>query len=477
MNDLPVIVDIFDDIVAPEQDDNDIDDYCNEDDQDVIIEHVLEELHEYIQCDPRIYDDPKFNEIINDFIQEHLDNFLENIDSIDHTDSRFEILNEILITKIKQFYFSVFLRRSHKDNLILHKQNDISKKVIKNKLDYLDELNNSLPEQRTAEWFEMRYNLLSASSIWKAIGTQSSKNAIIYDKCKPLDTAKYSSVNINSPFHWGQKYEPVSQMYYEYKYDATIKEYGCIPHKTLDFIGASPDGINVKTTSERYGRMLEVKNVVSRVITGIPKKDYWIQTQLQMETCDLNECDFLECKFIEYKDEDEFNQDGEFNISHEGHHKGVIIYFDNKGFPSYEYMPFNLTEIEYKKWYEHVLNTNIDKTWITNIYWRLDNVSCVLIERNRLWFNSVVDEFKEIWDIIIKERETGYDHRMPKKRVIQGDMSLTAEFECDDPNVKVIEKNMCALFLNDTTIHVTKKEAVVKPDTVNLTITIDTGSM
>ena len=43
------------------------------------------------------------------------------------------------------------------------------------------------------------------------------RNRYIYDKCKPMDTSRFSGpVNINTPFHWGTKFEPVSQMYYEY---------------------------------------------------------------------------------------------------------------------------------------------------------------------------------------------------------------------------------------------------------------------
>jgi len=56
--------------------------------------------------------------------------------------------------------------------------------------------------------------------------------------------------------------------------------------------------------------MIEVKNVVSRVITGIPKEDYYIQMQLQMEVCDLNECDFVETKFIEYDSYNDYIEDG-----------------------------------------------------------------------------------------------------------------------------------------------------------------------
>ena len=58
--------------------------------------------------------------------------------------------------------------------------------------------------------------------------------------------------------------------------------------------------------NDRYGRMLEIKNIVNRDITGIPKKAYWVQMQLQMEVCDLEECDFLETRFKEYDNEQAF---------------------------------------------------------------------------------------------------------------------------------------------------------------------------
>ena len=76
----------------------------------------------------------------------------------------------------------------------------------------------------------------------------------------------------------------------------------------------------------RYGRMLEIKNPFSRKITGIPKFEYWIQMQIQMETCDFNECDFLETKFVEYNSEQEFIEDGSFNLSADGKEKGVLEY-------------------------------------------------------------------------------------------------------------------------------------------------------
>jgi putative phage-type endonuclease len=274
-----------------------------------------------------------------------------------------------------------------------------------------------LPEQRTKEWYETRYNLLSASNAWKCLDKQNYKNNIIYEKCEPLNTEKYNYVNINTPFHWGQKYEPVSQMYYEFMYDADIKEYGCIPHSNYNFLGASPDGINVKRNNERYGRLLEIKNIYNREINGIPKKEYWIQTQLQMECCDLDECDFLECLFIEYENEEEFLKDGDFQKSSDGKYKGIIIQYFKDNKPYYEYSPFQSNKEDFDKWYEQTMENNKEISWIKNIYWKLEKVSCVLIQRNKVWFNNVVDELKDLWETIKKERISGHSHRKPIKKV------------------------------------------------------------
>ena len=85
-----------------------------------------------------------------------------------------------------------------------------------------------------------------------------------------------------------------------------------MPHPKYPYIGASPDGINVDSTSGLYGRMLEIKNPTTREITGIPKEEYWVQMQLQMEVCGLNHCDFLETKFSVYETKEQFDEDGDF---------------------------------------------------------------------------------------------------------------------------------------------------------------------
>ena len=272
------------------------------------------------------------------------------------------------------------------------------------------------PDQRTDEWYRFRYNLITASNAWKIFDTPAALNQLIFEKCKPLDTSKYQTVNINSAMHWGQKYEPLSVMYYESKYKTIVEDFGCIPHPRIKCLGASPDGINVDETSERYGRMLEIKNPVSRKLTGIPKKDYWIQMQLQMATCNLPSCDFLETVFQEYETKEEFDSDGSFTNTDDGKMKGIIMCFMKDTKPHYEYLPLGSSNQEFEAWEAKIMDQNSANTWIRNSYWKLAEVSCVLVEKNDLWINYAYKLIDDVWKIIEKERKEGYEHRAPKKR-------------------------------------------------------------
>lgn len=146
--------------------------------------------------------------------------------------------------------------------------------------------------------------------------------------------------------------------------------------------------------------------------------------QLQMETCDLDECDFLETRFVEYENEILFLRDSDCSIftSIRGERKGTILYFSNQvtGFPLYIYMPLELSPFEYEKWsedmIENTLKQNPDLIWIRQIYWKLDEYSCILVKRNKKWFADVLPFIRNFWKIVEKERITGYEHRAPNKR-------------------------------------------------------------
>lgn len=293
----------------------------------------------------------------------------------------------------------------------------------------ITELQNIIqPEQKTEEWYTFRYNLITASNLWKVFGTNSQVNSLIYEKCKPLDVNQSIQYNTctEGPLHWGVKYEPVTIQLYQKKYNTKIGEFGCIPHPTYPYIGASPDGINIDSNSSKYGRMLEIKNIVNRDITGIPKQEYWIQTQIQMETCDLDECDFVETRFKEY------DKEHDFYLDNSREYRGIILHFIERppllmnqetrlsNIPYYVYMPLNIpiTQDTITQW----INTQkMDKYKEHKVlfavkYWYLDEFSCVFIPRNKLWFNTAVSKIKDTWNIILKERTDGYEHRASKKR-------------------------------------------------------------
>jgi putative phage-type endonuclease len=418
-----------------------------EDSRNELIEYIIELINDYVEENTNVIADPDFDEVIyediSDIIYEQYENYLYQEYYFTYNDTVENELAEIIDFAFDIFYICFIPERSLHTNIPNNPNNTNSSNTSKNKEDitkiitYLK--SKPQPEQRTNEWYEFRHNLITASNAYKAFESDAMKNQLIYEKCQPIKTASTSSytqtqnkqVNINTPFHWGQKYEPVSVMIYEYINNTRVGDFGCIKHDKYSFLGASPDGINIDPNNQKYGIMLEIKNIVNREITGIPKKEYWVQTQLQMETCDLDECDFLETRFIEYENENAFLMDTSNSDDHtdnnqnieknaKGEYKGVIMYFANKeGNPFYVYKPMNIkTYIEFQKWeeteMERLESLELGYTWIKNLYWRLDCFSCVLIKRNTKWFNENLHFLEELWKTVEYERIHGYEHRAPK---------------------------------------------------------------
>jgi putative phage-type endonuclease len=339
-----------------------------------------EKIIDFLNKNPNLFIEPKF---INKLYQSDFD--------------KEEFNNNILLwlTKHDKLRSEPSYKYSDKLNLEL-------------KIKYLQEL--PQPVQRTPEWFDLRHNHLTGTSISNIFDTQSSLNRLIFEKCKPIDVSKYKPSLSENSMTWGHKYEQLSCMLYEKYNNTKISDFGCIKHSTIDFLAASPDGI--VTGENNYGRMIEIKNVVSRVIDGIPIKDYYIQMQIQMEVCDLNECDFIETKFTELNNREEYENEKELE-------KGIIIVFvKNCEEYIYEYMPLKMED--YEKWIDDILEKyeNVEGLeWFKYIYWKLDIYSCVLVKRRREWFNYALSKIKQTWDIIQYEKYTEeYLKRAPKKR-------------------------------------------------------------
>ena len=101
-----------------------------------------------------------------------------------------------------------------------------------------------------------------------------------------------------------------------------------------------------------------------------------------------------------------------------------MLLFNNNGNTFYEYAPINIDEERYKIWEESMFKKHSTCEWIRTIYWKLEKLSNILVLRNKLWFRQALPKFREVWETIIKERETGYEHRAPKRRTTQSNPML-----------------------------------------------------
>jgi hypothetical protein len=281
----------------------------------------------------------------------------------------------------------------------------------------------------------MRSNLLTASNIYKCFGSDSEKNQLIYEKCKEYNEKRSSSVNDNeikyvntdSSLQYGVRYEEITVSIYEKRNNVKIGMFGCIPHDNINFLGASPDGIVITPESPKYGRLVEIKNPKSREIKDDIKWEYWCQVQNQMEVCDLDVVEFIETKFSEYESENEYSNDGSFTHTDNGNEKGIILYFCENGKPLYEYKPLDMESDEYDIWFGEKINEYQSKNipYVGCFYWKLDIFHVLYIERNRKWFQDNLPKMKELWDIILYERENGYQHRKPKPRAVKQSITQT----------------------------------------------------
>ena len=417
---LPNLLNVSEEIVPREEDEL----FHHESHAVDFIETALHLMDIYVKENPSAISDPDFEEDFKESIEEILLIQLEDQIYLDELTE--EDISNLIDDAMEIFLTTIYDGRgkqptAHEMETTL---SAFKTEELEMKINYLRSL--PQPTQRTAEWYSFRHGLITASNAYKAFEGNSTMNQLIYEKCLPLKTTSTTDdkmVNVSSPLHWGQKYEPLSVMIYEDLYKTTVEDFGCIQHSKYPFLGASPDGINVLKETPLYGRMLEIKNVVNREITGVPKKEYWIQTQLQMEVCDLSECDFLETKFVEYASSTDFEEDDDgtkTNRTKKNELKGMILYFSSpEGKPVYVYKDLHLVnQAEVDSWEIRTMEESeaANQNWIKTIYLKLETLSCVLIQRNTKWFSDNIQQLKNVWSIIERERVTGYEHRAPKKR-------------------------------------------------------------
>jgi hypothetical protein len=83
----------------------------------------------------------------------------------------------------------------------------------------------------------------------------------------------------------------------------------------------------------------------------------------------------------------------------------------------------------------------------TTTYWYLDQFSCILVKRNKLWFSAALPIILDTWDTIVRERESGYEHRAAKKRVNTTTCQISQDSTYVISNLK-LSTNVCLVKLD-----------------------------
>jgi putative phage-type endonuclease len=285
------------------------------------------------------------------------------------------------------------------------------------------------PEQRTKEWYDYRYNRVTASDTCAAIDLNPYETVeqFILKKCDP-----------NFPFrdnenvHHGKKYETIATLIYEHVFNVRVFEFGALPSEKYNFLGASPDGICSKYTldnkfSEKLGTMLEIKCPIKRNIvlkgaeTDICPFYYYCQVQQQLECCELTVCDFWQCSIVEYSRNDYLNDNttsimytntDELIIDNK-YKKGIILEYYPKNFtPEFDgdsiewkskYIypkQLDMNELEYNEWIIKMLEeTKIDGYYFNRlIYWKLKLAHNLPIIKNDVFLNKIIPILKNTWE-------------------------------------------------------------------------------
>lgn len=262
--------------------------------------------------------------------------------------------------------------------------------IRKEKLKKLKQL--ELPEQRTPEWYEMRKERLTASSLGSAIEKShfQTREELLLSK---IEDKPYEANEITE---WGVKYEDVAIAFYEELQNVTVLDFGMVPHPTFNAFGASPDGICDDTGNDPLvARMVEIKCPPKRKFTKTVPHHYWMQVQGQLEVCDLDECDFLQVKLEEYENYQEYSSDvfeidgflqwGRTNLNYP---KGATITYKNNDKLSYKYCKLNLTDEQLHKWIADAEQNNIHEIK----WWKITRYENTLVKRDTDWWSSSIEK-------------------------------------------------------------------------------------
>lgn len=259
-------------------------------------------------------------------------------------------------------------------------------------------------DQRTDAWHSKRGEMLTASEIYKALpdATPAQRHEIITGKLTPR-------VRTEGPgpraLVWGTRFEPIAKDIYSSLSDfpLSIVDTTCIPHPTVSFLGASPDGI-ILTEGVRNGRLVEFKCPISRVFsddTEVPKA-YYHQMQLQMECTQLDMCEYIEFQFRSPSYSEWTDSKAEY--------KGFYAVTDDEMQVKYRDLK---DERDPATWRREVLGSVDD--W-NLVYWTLEKYRMKIVEHEKDWLEKNLPSITEVWNTVLEHRAAGTLPPHPKEK-------------------------------------------------------------
>lgn len=261
-------------------------------------------------------------------------------------------------------------------------------------------------DQRTAAWHAKRGEMLTASEIYKALpdATPAQKHELMISKLTPRPRTEGSGPRA---LIWGTRFEPIAKEIYckLSPQPMNIVDTTCIPHPTVNFLGASPDGIIISPGNPRHGNLVEFKCPISRAFsdeTPVPVS-YYHQMQLQMECTQLNTCEYIEFQFktptyTEWRDSKA----------------------EYKGF-------YAVTEDDTQVKYRELSDTRDPSAWRAEVlgdvddwdivYWTLEKYRMKIVQHESDWLEKNLPSMTEVWNTILEHRKNGTLPDHPKEKV------------------------------------------------------------
>ena len=233
-------------------------------------------------------------------------------------------------------------------------------------------------DQRSAQWHDKRGEMITASEVYKAFGSPEARREIMLRKLEPPVTNGGPPA---APLLWGTRFEPVAKKIYERETACKITDVSCVQHPIHSFLGASPDGLIVPDDDKdvpRYGRLVEFKCPMSRVLKDEIPIAYVHQMQMQMECTGIDECEYVEFRFKQVN----YNEWCKATTE-----KGsFVVYPDGR--------------VDYD-----AVDTADEDGQV--VFWSLTSIKKDFVPKDPNWLSDHIGDLETLWAEVLRHREQG----------------------------------------------------------------------